>query len=49
MRKKYYDMTKLMSIDAQYYMPLSARTSGKSYQAKKFALTWAWKQGLKFV
>lgn len=49
MRKKYYDMTKLMSIDAQYYMPLGARTNGKSYQAKKFVLTCAWKKGLKFV
>lgn len=47
MKKNYYDITNLLSTDAQYLMLLGQRSNGKSYQVKKTVLENAYKdQGL---
>lgn len=47
MKKNYYDITNLLSTNAQYLMLLGQRSNGKSYQVKKTVLESAYKdQGL---
>ena len=47
MKKNYYDITNLLSTDAQYLMLLGQRSNGKSYQVKKTVLEKAYRdQGL---
>lgn len=48
-KKKYYDITNMLSTKAQYMMLLGQRANGKSYQAKKTVLENAFKTGRKFV
>lgn len=48
-KKKYYDISNMLSTNAQYMMLLGQRANGKSYQAKKTVLTNAFKTGRKFV
>lgn len=46
---KYYDISNLLSTEAQYMMLLGQRANGKSYQAKKTVLEHFIKTGEKFV
>ena len=48
-KKKYYDISNMLSTKAQYMMLLGQRANGKSYQAKKTVLSNAFKTGRKFV
>lgn len=48
-KKKYYDISNMLSTNAQYMMLLGQRANGKSYQAKMTVLTNAFKTGRKFV
>ena len=47
--KKYYDISNLLSTNAQYLMLLGMRSNGKSYQVKKTLLENAFKEDNKFV
>ena len=46
---KYYDISNLLSTEAQYMMLLGQRANGKSYQAKKTVLEHFIETGEKFV
>lgn len=48
-KKQYYDISNIKSTDAQYMILLGQRANGKSYQAKKTALSDAYNEGDKFV
>lgn len=48
-KKEYYDISNLLSTDAQYMIMLGKRANGKSYQAKITALKDAYDNGDKFV
>ena len=48
-KKKYYDISNLLKTKAQYMILLGQRANGKSYQAKKTALTAAYEQDRWFV
>ena len=48
-KKKYYDLTKLLSCNANWMILYGMRSNGKSYAVKKYALEKAYKEGLKFV
>lgn len=48
-KKKYYDISNMLSTNAQYMMLLGQRANGKSYQAKLTVLNNAFKTGRKFV
>lgn len=48
-KKQYYDISNIMSTNAQYMILLGQRANGKSYQAKKIALEAAYNDGKKFV
>lgn len=47
-KKEYYNIDKLLTVDAQYYMLLGMRSNGKSYQVKKTVIVDAYKYGKKF-
>ena len=49
MKKTYYDITNLLSTDAQYLMLLGQRSNGKSYQVKKVVLENAYRDRGMFV
>lgn len=48
-KKKYYDISNLLSTNAQYLMLLGQRSNGKSYQAKLTVLSNAYENGRRFV
>ena len=48
-KKKYYDISNILSTKAQYMMLLGQRANGKSYQAKLTALTNAYENERSFV
>lgn len=48
-KKQYYDISNMLSTDAQYMILLGQRTNGKSYQAKKTVVDKAFNAGEKFV
>lgn len=48
-KKQYYDISNIMSTNAQYMILLGQRANGKSYQAKKISLEAAYNKGKKFV
>ena len=48
-KKQYYDISNIMQTNAQYMILLGQRANGKSYQAKKEALTSAYDKSKKFV
>ena len=48
-KKEYYDISNLLSTDAQYMIMLGKRANGKSYQAKYISLKSAYTDGTKFV
>lgn len=48
-KKTYYDITNLLSTQAQYLMLLGMRSNGKSYQVKKTLIENAYKDDIKFV
>lgn len=49
MAKTYYDITNLLTTNAEYLMLLGMRSNGKSYQVKKTILERAYKDEGKFV
>lgn len=49
MKKKYYDMSKLLSCNANWNILYGMRSNGKSYAVKKYALEKAYKDNIKFV
>lgn len=48
-KKQYYDISNMLSTEAQYMILLGQRTNGKSYQAKKTVIDRAYNYGEKYV